>query len=167
MKGRFTIPWGGAQRRPFGFALILALCLALMSPAWAQTGKSTATKKSSSTKKSVATKQTAAKKKASKGRRSRRTARTTWRNRQKAPMPERYRAIEQSLIDKGYLKEPADGVWGQASVEALWRFQREHDLEPTGKIDSLSLIALGLGPKYETPSAIPPPPNPPPSASPN
>ena len=32
-------------------------------------------------------------------------------------------------------------------VDALKRFQSEQSLEPTGKIDSLSLIALGLGPK--------------------
>jgi hypothetical protein len=32
-------------------------------------------------------------------------------------------------------------------------FQEAHDLEPTGRIDSLTLIQLGLGPQYETPDA--------------
>jgi len=44
-------------------------------------------------------------------------------------------------------------------VEALRRFQQEQNLDPTGKINSLSLIALGLGPKYATTAtAVPPPP---------
>jgi hypothetical protein len=30
------------------------------------------------------------------------------------------------------------------------RFQAEQTLESTGRIDSLSLIALGLGPKHDT-----------------
>lgn len=30
------------------------------------------------------------------------------------------------------------------------RFQAEQTLDSTGKIDSLSLIALGLGPKHDT-----------------
>ncbi len=34
-------------------------------------------------------------------------------------------------------------------MEALKRFQAAQNLEVTGKINSLSLIALGLGPKRE------------------
>jgi hypothetical protein len=40
-------------------------------------------------------------------------------------------------------------------VEALKRFQTEQKIENLsgkGKLDSLTLIALGLGPKRETPS---------------
>jgi hypothetical protein len=39
----------------------------------------------------------------------------------------------------------------------LRRFQQEQNLEPSGKIDSLSLIALGLGPKYDRAAAAPAP----------
>jgi peptidoglycan hydrolase-like protein with peptidoglycan-binding domain len=75
---------------------------------------------------------------------------TTWRNRQLAPTPERYRQIQEALAAKGYLPpENANGAWNQTSVEALKRFQAEQKLESTGKINSLSLIALGLGPKHD------------------
>lgn len=74
----------------------------------------------------------------------------TWRTRQAAPTADRYREIQQALAAKGYLKpEDATGVWNQNSVEALKRFQSEQNIESTGKINSLSLIALGLGPKHE------------------
>jgi Putative peptidoglycan binding domain len=80
----------------------------------------------------------------------------TWRNRQTAPTPDRYREIQQALAAKGYLKaEDATGVWNPNSVDALKRFQAEQKIESTGKINSLSLIALGLGPKHETAAAKP------------
>jgi hypothetical protein len=84
---------------------------------------------------------------------------TTWRNRQIAPTPERYREIQAALVAKGYLKsEDAGGPWNQTSVDALKNFQTEQNLESTGKINSLSLIALGLGPRHEaTPAAAKPP----------
>ena len=40
--------------------------------------------------------------------------------------------------------------WGPESVDALKRFQADQNLMPDGKINSLSLIALGLGPKRLT-----------------
>ena len=80
--------------------------------------------------------------------------RTTWRNRQLAPSPERYKEIQGALAAKGYLKpEDANGSWNQASVDALTRFQSEQNLGSTGKINSLSLIALGLGPRHDTAQA--------------
>jgi peptidoglycan hydrolase-like protein with peptidoglycan-binding domain len=69
---------------------------------------------------------------------------------QQAPTPERYKQIQQALLERGYLQTQANGTWGPESVEALRRFQQDKNLEATGKIDSLSLIALGLGPKRGT-----------------
>lgn len=46
--------------------------------------------------------------------------------------------------------EEANGAWGLSSTDALKRFQAEQTLETTGRIDSLSLIALGLGPKHDS-----------------
>jgi hypothetical protein len=84
--------------------------------------------------------------------------RTTWRNRQAAPTPERYKEIQEALAAKGYMRaEDASGAWGDASSDALKRFQADQNLESTGKINSLSLIALGLGPKHDNA----PPPKPP------
>ena len=86
---------------------------------------------------------------------ARRTA--TWRNRQLAPTAERYRQIQEVLAAKGYLRaEEATGVWNPTSVDALKRFQKEQKIESTGKINSLSLIALGLGPKRDTALVKPP-----------
>jgi hypothetical protein len=74
----------------------------------------------------------------------------TWRNRQLAPSPDRYREIQQALAAKGYMQpDQATGTWDQNSTDAMKRFQMEQNLEPSGKINSLSLIALGLGPKHD------------------
>jgi hypothetical protein len=79
------------------------------------------------------------------------TRTVTWRNRQVAPSPDRYREIQQALTSKGYLQaEQATGIWDQNSVDALKRFQAEQNLDATGKLNSLSLIAMGLGPKHDT-----------------
>jgi hypothetical protein len=81
----------------------------------------------------------------------------TWRNRQLQPTPERYKEIQQALLAKGYLQpEQATGVWNQNSADALKQFQVAQNIDSSGKINSLSLIALGLGPKHEeTPKAQP------------
>ena len=84
---------------------------------------------------------------------------TTWRNRQMAPSPDRYREIQSALAARGYLNnEDATGVWNQASIDALKKFQAEQNLESNGKINSLSLIALGLGPKRDPAPVVPPKP---------
>lgn len=103
-------------------------------------GQATGTQKSAT---SGATKKTTSKKARSQSKRSR----SSWRTIQKAPTKERYQEIQQALIHYGYFSGPSTGEWGADSVEALTRFQRDQQLEPTGKINSLSLIALGLGPK--------------------
>lgn len=81
---------------------------------------------------------------------------TTWRNRQLAPSADRYREIQTALAGKGYLKsEDATGTWNASSADALKKFQSAQNLDASGKINALSLIALGLGPKRE-PLAPPP-----------
>ena len=75
-------------------------------------------------------------------------ARSAWRPGQTAPTPGRYKEIQEALAKKGYLHAEASGVWNQDSAEALRRFQQDQNLQASGKLDSLSIIALGLGPKY-------------------
>ncbi len=87
-------------------------------------------------------------------RRKARSRKATWRTRQLSPTPERYKEIQRALINKGYLSGPATGGWGPDSVAALRRFQKDQNLEPTGKLDSLTLISLGLGPKRESTAAL-------------
>ncbi|HLI83363.1 MAG TPA: peptidoglycan-binding domain-containing protein [Bryobacteraceae bacterium] len=70
---------------------------------------------------------------------------------QTTPTPERYKQIQEALAAKGYLPaDQATGQWNDASVDALKRFQADQKIDSTGKINSLSLIALGLGPKHDS-----------------
>jgi hypothetical protein len=92
-------------------------------------------------------KKTAAPSKKSKTAKKSSVAAVTSRNRQMGPTPERYKEIQQALVDKGYLKSEPNGVWDAQSTDALQRFQTDKKLSPTGKLSSASLIALGLGPK--------------------
>jgi peptidoglycan hydrolase-like protein with peptidoglycan-binding domain len=74
--------------------------------------------------------------------------------RQSAPTTERYKQIQEALASKGFLApEEATGKWMESSVDALKRFQATQNIESTGRINSLSLIALGLGPKRDASSA--------------
>jgi peptidoglycan hydrolase-like protein with peptidoglycan-binding domain len=66
-----------------------------------------------------------------------------------APTPERYREIQQALIEKGFLQGEPSGIWGPDCTTALKTFQKNQNLEPSGKLNSLTLISLGLGPRRE------------------
>jgi peptidoglycan hydrolase-like protein with peptidoglycan-binding domain len=106
---------------------------------------------SSSSKKSTVRNTSIGKRTATKGKSGRRTAQSAKRSapRQSAPTPERYMQIQQALADKGYYSGPINGTWGADSLEALKKFQSDQNLSPDGKLGSLSLIALGLGPNRE------------------
>ena len=110
------------------------------------TAKSTVHK--STTHKTVPSSSTAKKatSKRAKGK-SVKTPAATWRTRQQVPTPDRYKEIQQALVDKGYLKGEPTGVWDADSVSAMQRFQQDQKLTPTGKINAPSLIGLGLGAK--------------------
>jgi len=77
------------------------------------------------------------------------------RNVQQTPTPERYQEIQQALASRGYYKGTVDGKWDADSVDALRHFQADQNIPPDGRINSLSLIAMGLGPKRATASAAP------------
>jgi len=110
--------------RFFALGLIAALCGATMP---AQTTAKRSTKKATSSK-------------------SKKKTVVVRRVVQQQPTQERYKEIQQALAEKGYFHGMVDGAWGADSTDALKRFQREQNLEEDGKIGSLSLIALGLGP---------------------
>ena len=125
----------------FAGALLFA---ATTTPPATPTKKKASSKKTSSTNKPISTakKTTTAKR--------RKPAVASWRTTQKAPTPDRYKEIQQALASKGYLESgKPTGVWDNSSVEALKKFQTDQNLEPSGKLDSLSLIGLGLGPKRD------------------
>ena len=71
---------------------------------------------------------------------------------QQQPDPQRIREIQEALSAKGYPVE-ANGVWGPETIQALSKFQEDqniNNLSGRGKLDSLTLIALGLGPQHGT-----------------
>lgn len=70
---------------------------------------------------------------------------------QQQPEPQRIREIQQALAEKGYPVE-STGAWDAATVEALKKFQTDHQItnfSGRGKLDPLTLIALGLGPRQQ------------------
>lgn len=89
---------------------------------------------------------------AGKGRRSARKRGPSY---QLHPDPERYREIQRALADRGYFKGEVNGRWGDDSTDALKRFQADQKLPDDGKINSLSLIGLGLSPKHDGSSVTP------------
>jgi peptidoglycan hydrolase-like protein with peptidoglycan-binding domain len=70
---------------------------------------------------------------------------------QSRPTRDRYREIQQALADAGFYPHAVDGIWGKQSEAALKKYQQDQGLNPTGRLDSLTLIRLGLGPQYEAP----------------
>lgn len=163
--------------RLFGYVMLLGF----LSLTWAarpatasrkvvkKSGSKTSAKKSATAKSgSKAGARKASKSGSKSGTRRASTSRTpsrkaSWRSRQAQPTPDRYKQIQEALAAKGYLKpEDATGSWGPGSVDAMKRFQADQKIEGAGKINSLSLIALGLGPKRESLAAAKPQPPPPP-----
>jgi len=74
---------------------------------------------------------------------------------QMQPSQDRYREIQQALIDKGYLQGTATGTWDADSIAAWNRFKQDQKQRADGRLDARSLIALGLGPKKESYISVP------------
>jgi peptidoglycan hydrolase-like protein with peptidoglycan-binding domain len=131
----------------------VALCASLAISAWAAQGSpqtSTTKKKTSATKATTAkaaAKSTTKRPVTTKSKRAPVTTARRYTSQQ--PSQERLKEIQQALASKGYFKTEPDGTWGPASIDALKHFQHDQNLVEDGKIGSLSLIALGLGPKRE------------------
>jgi peptidoglycan hydrolase-like protein with peptidoglycan-binding domain len=95
----------------------------------------------------VATKKTAANKATSKNPKSS-TKKASSRRKQKgqlAPAPERISEIQQALAKDGSFSSTPNGKWDDSTIEAMKRFQGAHGLNPSGKLDALTLRKLGLG----------------------
>jgi hypothetical protein len=137
----------------FLFFTVLGGSLALPQPTATTTKTTKKSPAKSTSSKTASSKAKAGKKPA--------VAAATWRNRQLSPTPERYKEIQQALVDKGYLKSEPNGVWNAESAAALTQFQTDQKLSPTGKLSSASLIALGLGPKTAEGAQVSPPTAPP------
>jgi peptidoglycan hydrolase-like protein with peptidoglycan-binding domain len=126
------------------------LCIYFASPAFAaqpSTTKSTTAAKSSSasqTKKTVTpVKSTAGSKTAHK--KPGTTSRTAKVKMQMAPTPDRIKEIQGALAASSSYKGEPSGKWDDESVAAMKHFQQVNGLNPSGKLDALSLQKLGLG----------------------
>jgi peptidoglycan hydrolase-like protein with peptidoglycan-binding domain len=78
---------------------------------------------------------------------------------QAAPTADRINEIQGALAKKGvYTGEPS-GKWDDSTAEAMRKFQATHGLNPTGKMDALTLQKLGLGSDTAGMGVPTPPPN--------
>jgi peptidoglycan hydrolase-like protein with peptidoglycan-binding domain len=78
---------------------------------------------------------------------------------QEAPTPERINEIQEALASKGAFAGTPSGQWDDSTVDAMRKFQASHGLDPTGKLDALTLQKLGLGSQTAGLAAPTPPPN--------
>jgi peptidoglycan hydrolase-like protein with peptidoglycan-binding domain len=91
-----------------------------------------------------------------------RTARTRM---QMAPTADRIKEIQSALAASDSYTGAPNGKWDDASVAAMKHFQQVNGLNPSGKLDALSLQKLGLGsdtagrgaPRVAKPAAPPAP----------
>ena len=75
------------------------------------------------------------------------------------PTPERINEIQEALASKGAFTGTPTGAWDDSTVDAMKKFQSSHGLDPTGKLDALTLQKLGLGSQTAGLAAPTPPPN--------
>jgi peptidoglycan hydrolase-like protein with peptidoglycan-binding domain len=64
---------------------------------------------------------------------------------QKAPTADRIREIQSALKQQGAYDGEPTGKWDDSTVDAMKKYQENRGLNPTGKIDALTLNKLGLG----------------------
>jgi peptidoglycan hydrolase-like protein with peptidoglycan-binding domain len=76
---------------------------------------------------------------------------------QKAPTPERVSEIQTALAKNGAYAGTPNGKWDDATVDAMRKFQTEHGLNASGKLDAKTLQQLGLG--SQTAGIAPPTPS--------
>jgi peptidoglycan hydrolase-like protein with peptidoglycan-binding domain len=62
---------------------------------------------------------------------------------QTAPTPERITAIQEALAKQGAFTGVPSGKWDDSTTEAMKKFQSSNGLNPTGKLDAVTLQKLG------------------------
>jgi peptidoglycan hydrolase-like protein with peptidoglycan-binding domain len=132
-----------------GLSLLIAAGLGVCGSGVAGQG---ATSKAPSSKKSTS----------STSGKTRKTSKKTSRKKdkgQQAPTPDRITEIQQALSKTGSFGGTPNGKWDDSTVEAMKNFQTTHRLNPTGKLDALTLQKLGLGSQTAGVGAPTPPPN--------
>ena len=64
---------------------------------------------------------------------------------QRAPTADRISEIQTALAKDGSYAGAPNGKWDSTTAEAMKKFQAGHGLNPSGKLDALTLQKLGLG----------------------
>jgi peptidoglycan hydrolase-like protein with peptidoglycan-binding domain len=64
---------------------------------------------------------------------------------QKAPTVDRVTEIQEALAKKGAYPNDPSGKWDTGTVDAMKKFQQANGLNPSGKLNALTLQKLGLG----------------------
>lgn len=77
---------------------------------------------------------------------------------QKAPAADRVSEIQSALARNGSFAGEPNGKWDDSTSDAMRKFQASHGLNPTGKLDALTLQKLGLGSQTAGVAAPTPPP---------
>ena len=111
--------------------LAIAFATALFAHALSAQTQTTKPKTATSSKSHATAKKTSSRKKKDKG--------------QMAPTSERITEIQQALAKDGSYSASPTGKWDDGTVDAMKRFQTTHALNPSGKLDALTLEKLGLG----------------------
>ena len=76
-----------------------------------------------------------------------------------APTSERISEIQSALATQGAFQGDPNGRWDSSTIDAMKQFQAAHGLNPSGKLDALTLQKLGLGSEVAGRGApLPPPP---------
>jgi peptidoglycan hydrolase-like protein with peptidoglycan-binding domain len=78
---------------------------------------------------------------------------------QAAPTSDRITEIQEALAKKGAWDGTPTGKWDDSTTDAVRKFQSSNGLNPTGKLDALTLQKLGLGSETAGLAAPTPPPN--------
>jgi peptidoglycan hydrolase-like protein with peptidoglycan-binding domain len=78
---------------------------------------------------------------------------------QAAPTSDRINEIQGALAKNGAYTGSPTGKWDDSTVEAMKKFQASHGLNPTGKMDALTLQKLGFGSETAGMGVPTPPPN--------
>src|SRR5450759_2500093 len=64
---------------------------------------------------------------------------------QAAPTPDRIKEIQTALQKYGSYEGEPTGKWDSATMDAMRKYQDKNGINPTGKIDAVTLNKLGLG----------------------
>ncbi|HET6145880.1 MAG TPA: peptidoglycan-binding domain-containing protein [Candidatus Acidoferrales bacterium] len=129
----------------------MALCTASVRTAAAQTASSAAKKKkktassSSASAKSSSSKSASAKTVSTKSKGKSRGRVPAKPKGQAAPTSDRIREIQAALQKDGSYDGEPNGKWDAATTDAMRKYQDKNGINPSGKIDAISLNKMGLG----------------------